>query len=130
MLDFLELEQRLKQFPDIKFIAHGPYWWANISTNQLYRKYPKAKIKKEGIIIRLLTEYDNLYCDLSGLGAYNALRRDTEFIKNFCRKFQNKVLFGTDNYEFGQIKFLKKLFFSDELFDKITKQNILNILDI
>ena len=118
MLDFKSLEERLKQFPNIKFIGHGPFWWANISTNGLYRKYPKGKIKNEGLIIRLLSEYDNLYCDISGLGGYNALNRDYEYSKKFLTKFQNKIFFGTDNYTFNQSAFLDELL-NENYFQKV-----------
>jgi len=128
LLDFLELEERLKQYPNIKFIAHGPFWWANISTNELYRKYPKGKILKEGLISRLLSEYDNLYCDISGLGGYSALKRDGKYFKKFIIKFQDKILFGTDTYEFSQDKFLKKKELKNDCLKKIYEDNLAKII--
>ena len=128
MLDFIELEERLKQYPNIKFIAHGPFWWTNISTNELYRKYPKGKIQDNGIIIRLLSVYNNLYCDISGLGGYNALNRDCVYSEKFMIRFQDKIVFGTDNYEFDLIKLLNKKKINNFL-NTITKINPKKILE-
>jgi len=109
MLDFAELEERLKQYPNIKFIAHGPFWWANISTSELFRKYPKGKISEDGLIQRLLTEYVNLFCDISGFSGYNAIKRDIDYMEKFLDRFQDKIIFGSDNYDCDSIELLKRL---------------------
>ncbi|HOK41969.1 MAG TPA: hypothetical protein PLD27_13145, partial [bacterium] len=93
-----------------------------------YRKYPKGKIQDNGIIIRLLSVYNNLYCDISGLGGYNALNRDCVYSEKFMIRFQDKIVFGTDNYEFDLIKLLNKKKINNFL-NTITKINPKKILE-
>ncbi|PLX24398.1 MAG: hypothetical protein C0599_02330, partial [Salinivirgaceae bacterium] len=98
MYDFVELEKRIVQFPDINFIGHGPHFWNNISAT-LSKKYihQKGNIKELGIIDTLLEKYDNFYCDISGTSGYNALTRNKNISKSFLEKHCDKILFGTDN---------------------------------
>jgi predicted TIM-barrel fold metal-dependent hydrolase len=106
LYDFAFLEKRIKQFSDIKFIGHGPHFWNNIAT-PLSPKYihQRGKIKDWGVIDRLLEEYDNLYCDISGKSGFNALTRDTQKSKIFLEKHSHKIIFGTDNtyYSFDEL---------------------------
>ncbi|MFO7873634.1 MAG: hypothetical protein R6U62_04055 [Bacteroidales bacterium] len=96
--DFAGLEKRLRQFPDIAFIAHGPHFWNNIS-DRLSGVFfhEKGPVERFGIIDRLLSSYDNLYCDISGKGGFNALNRDHRQSKRFLEMHYPKILFGTDN---------------------------------
>ncbi|MFW6046512.1 MAG: hypothetical protein ACOCP4_01830, partial [Candidatus Woesearchaeota archaeon] len=67
LYDFLLLEKMLLKFPNQTFVAHGPHFWNNISNKFSPRNnYNSGKIKKFGIIDRLLEEHDNLFCDISG----------------------------------------------------------------
>lgn len=98
LYDFAGLEQRLNQYPEISFIGHGPHFWNNISV-EIDEKFvhQRGKISSFGIIDRLLTKYDNLYCDISGRSGYNALGRDKKMVKIFLEKHYRKILFGSDN---------------------------------
>lgn len=99
LYDFMGLEKMLVKYPEQTFIAHGPHFWNNISTNvSTKNRYSSGKIKKIGIIDRLLEEYDNLFCDISGGSGFNALSRDTDSSVRFLDKHHKKILFGTDNY--------------------------------
>ena len=106
LYDFAYLESRIKQFPNIKFIGHGPYFWNNIAEFQsLKYRHQRGKIRNLGIIDKLLEENDNFYCDISGTSGYNALTRDKKRGKIFLEKHSHKIIFGTDNthYNFDKI---------------------------
>lgn len=102
MYDFVHLEKRLQQFPDLKFIGHGPHFWNNIA-DEMSAKYfhQKGDINNFGIIDKLLATYDNFFCDISGTSGYNALSRNKAKSKNFLDKHYQKILFGTDNTKFN-----------------------------
>ncbi len=98
LYDFSNLEKRLREFPDLDFIGHGPHFWNNISDDpsEVFI-HDKGPIDSFGIIDRLLSEYDNFYCDVSGKSGFNALNRDRDKAKLFLEKHYGKILFGTDN---------------------------------
>ena len=76
MMDFAGLEYRLKQYPDVNFIAHGPAFWNNIAKNpDPHQTLGKGKIKEKGVSVELLEKYDNLYADTSGKSGFYALKR-------------------------------------------------------
>ncbi len=98
LYDFANLEKRLKQFPDLDFIGHGPHFWNNISaTPPEILFHDKGPIDQFGIIDQLLSTYPNFYCDISGKSGFNALSRDREKARLFLEKHYQKILFGTDN---------------------------------
>ena len=80
-----KLGKMLKKFPRTIFIGHGPHFWAEISLDVKkndFNGYPKGKVKK-GALDRLLSQYPNLYADLSAGSGYNALARDIDFAYPF-----------------------------------------------
>jgi len=131
MLDLIEFEERLKKYSDIKFIGHGPHFWANISDNCLYKKYPDSSEMNFGKTIELLRNYKNLYCDLSGFSSYNAFNRNTNFIKKFVEEFYNRLLYGSDNFNFNILKKIEDLGLDNTewILKKITRENSLNIFN-
>lgn len=103
LYDFAALENLLQQYPQVIFLGHGPHFWNHIAFVQSEKHtHQRGKIKQFGIIDRLLEQYDNFYCDISGKSGYNALTRDPEKAKTFLEKHHSKLLFGTDNtgYDF------------------------------
>ena len=58
--------------------------------------YPTGPIKRGGITDKLLSDYANLFGDLSANSGNNALSRDPEFTKDFLARHQNKLVFGSD----------------------------------
>ena len=103
------LEHTLQRFPNLKFIAHGPVFWAEVTceTRRTARKpvfrtdglqygspAKKGKIAGPGIAQELLREFPNLYGELSD--SYTVLRRDEDFAVDFLVEFQDKLMFGTD----------------------------------
>ncbi len=108
--DFAGLEKRLKQFPSQVFIAHGPHFWNHIASDRSEILFhDKGRIDRFGIIDRLLSRYENLYCDVSGKSGFNAMRRDPEKARLFLEKHHRKILFGTDNTSFGHEDLIRSL---------------------
>ena len=105
LFDFAALEKRISEYPQIKFIGHGPHFWNNISAGVSGKYfYQKGSYKDFGIIDLMLEKYDNFYCDISGRGGYNALRRDRRRTGEFLKKHSNKILFGTDNFDQSKLE--------------------------
>lgn len=91
------VEACLKEFPNCLFVGHGPYFWANISGPESdLLGYPTGPIAPGGAIDRLMTEYPNLYADLSAGSGYNAMTRDPEYTQGFLERHWDRLMFGTD----------------------------------
>ena len=130
LFDFSALEKRVQEFPGIRFIGHGPDFWNNISSFQ-HPKFihQKGSIKAFGIIDRMLEEYDNFYCDISGTSGFNALNRDHKQAKVFLQKHAPKILYGTDNTNFPLLALLQSMNLSKEQLEMILYKNALKILE-
>ena len=92
-----KFESVLKAFPKTTFIGHADAFWANVSAD--YRNeaaYPSGPIVRGGVTDRLLGDYPNLYGDLAANSGNNMLSRDPEFTRDFLRRHQNKLMFGSD----------------------------------
>jgi predicted TIM-barrel fold metal-dependent hydrolase len=87
----------LKAYPKINFIGHAQTWWGNISASlDPLELYPKGAVKKGGLTDRLLSDYPNIYGDLSAGSGLNALTRDPEFSRDFLQRHQRKLIWGSD----------------------------------
>ncbi len=94
---FKDFEVVLKANPKTKFIGHADAFWANISADYANESaYPAGKIKPGGLTDRLLSDYSNLYGDLSANSGNNALSRDPEFTPGFLARHMDKLIFGSD----------------------------------
>ncbi len=94
---FRNFEAVLKAFPKTRFIGHADAFWANISADYENRDaYPGGPIQPGGVTDKLLSDYANLYGDLSANSGNNALSRDPEFTAGFLRRHQDKLVFGSD----------------------------------
>lgn len=93
----------LEKFPKVNFIGHAQTWWGNIDAkHQQKLMYPTGKITKGGISEKLLSDYPNMFGDLSAGSGLNALIRDEEHTRWFIDKHQTKLLYGSDcNDSFG-----------------------------
>lgn len=100
------LERALATFPKLKFIGHGPGWWASISGGVKSKKdlggYPRGPVKPGGAIDRLMTKYPNIFGDLSAGSGANAISRDKAFGRKFLIRRQDRLMFGTDYLQPGQ----------------------------
>jgi predicted TIM-barrel fold metal-dependent hydrolase len=131
------MEEILNEFPNTIFVAHGTGWWAEISGDvkpEDRDTYPKGKIEKEGRVQYLLKNYPNIYADLSGGSAYNALTRDSEYGIEFLNKFYNKLLFATDYFypeqELPIVEYMKNVNISEDKKKMIFYENAKKLLNI
>jgi predicted TIM-barrel fold metal-dependent hydrolase len=130
MTDFAALETRLRQFPRIRFIGHGPLFWEGISLEGPHEGVlPRGRVVAGGITVKLMDEYDNLSADLSGYSGYRALTRDPEFARQFIIRHSGKLLYGTDNFFLGLKPFLESLKLPEGAARRIYGENALRLTD-
>jgi predicted TIM-barrel fold metal-dependent hydrolase len=87
----------LEKYPNAKFIGHAQTWWGNIDRKHRQEvMYPKGPVTPGGITDRLLSDYPNVYADLSAGSGLNALLRDEEHARAFLERHQDKLMFGSD----------------------------------
>jgi predicted TIM-barrel fold metal-dependent hydrolase len=87
----------LEKHPRTNFIGHAQTWWGNIDLNHEQAvMYPKTKWKPGGITDRLLSDFPNMYGDLSAGSGLNALLRDEEHTPDFLARHQDRLMFGSD----------------------------------
>jgi len=137
----LQLEKCLSLFPSLKFLGHGPSFWAEISVLKEEKDrygYPDYPVIEEGRVPFLLRKYSNLYGDLSAMSGYNALIRDIEYAVIFLNEFSDRLLFGTDlcrpDQDIPLVKFLKELVekgkISENVYRKISRENAIKLLKL
>ena len=102
-LHFERFYKILEKYPRVNFIGHAQTWWSNIDKNQVEPAlYPKGKVTAGGITDRYLRDYANMYGDLSAGSGLNALTRDEDHAREFLKRHQDKLLYGSDcNDKFG-----------------------------
>ena len=47
----------------------------------------------------LMRKYKNLYCDLSSLSGYRAMKRDEEYACKFMEEFSDRIFYATDIHD-------------------------------
>jgi len=93
------LEKVLQLLPGTTFVGHAMAFWSEISAQvdeDTRGSYPAGPVPAAGRVPELLTQYPNLYGDLSAGSGFNAISRDPEFGYRFLEDCQDKLLFGTD----------------------------------
>jgi len=91
------MHKTLEKFPEVSFIGHAQTWWGNIDKNHKQEElYPLTKVTPGGITDRLLTDYPNMFGDMSAGSGLNFLIRDEDHAKAFIQRHQNKLMFGSD----------------------------------
>jgi predicted TIM-barrel fold metal-dependent hydrolase len=96
-LGFERFHRMLEKFPKVNFIGHAQTWWGNIDKNhQQPVMYPKGAVTPGGITDRLLADYPNIYGDLSAGSGLNALLRDEDNARDFLKRHQDKLIYGSD----------------------------------
>ena len=95
---FDKFHKMLKKYKRVNFIGHSQTWWANIDKNHTNQNilYPKGKVTAGGLTDRLLSDYPNMYADMSGGSGLNALTRDEDHAREFIGRHQDKLLYGSD----------------------------------
>tara|TARA_B110000467_G_C18286005_1_gene461634 strand:+ start:551 stop:1471 length:921 start_codon:yes stop_codon:yes gene_type:complete len=96
-LGFERFHKILERFPKVNFIGHAQTWWGNIDANHDQSvMYPEGKVTPGGLTDRYLSDYPNMYADLSAGSGKNALTRDPEHAAAFIERHQDKLCLGTD----------------------------------
>ena len=95
---FERFHNMLEKYPKVRFIGHAQTWWANIDKNHHDQTvlYPKGPVTPGGLTDRYLTDYENMFGDLSAGSGQNALTRDEGFTRDFLARHHNKLIFGSD----------------------------------
>jgi uncharacterized protein len=87
----------LEKYPKVNFLGHAQTWWGNIDHNHDQTVlYPTGKVAPGGITDKLLSNYPNMFGDLSAGSGLNALLRDEDHTRAFLERHQDKLLFGSD----------------------------------
>lgn len=92
-----QFDRILRAYPKTNFIGHGDLFWAHISADvPTDRGYPSGPIKPGGLTDEFLSDFPNLYADMSANSGNNALARDTAFSREFIVRHRSKLIFGSD----------------------------------
>jgi predicted TIM-barrel fold metal-dependent hydrolase len=89
----------LEKHPRTIFVGHAQTWWANIDRNYVdapSNLYPKGPVTSGGRTDRYLSDYPNMYGDLSAGSGLNALTRDEGHAREFLKRHQDKLIYGSD----------------------------------
>ncbi len=96
-VNFDQFYRVLAQYPKVNFIGHAQTWWANIDAkHEQAVLYPKWKVTAGGWTDRYLRDYPNMFADLSAGSGLNALQRDEDHAREFIKRHQDKLLYGSD----------------------------------
>lgn len=96
-LGFDRLHTMLKKYPKTNFIGHAQTFWGNIdAANDQKNLYPKGKVTPGGLTDRYLSDYPNMFADMSAGSGLNALQRDEAHTTAFFERHQDKILYGSD----------------------------------
>jgi predicted TIM-barrel fold metal-dependent hydrolase len=95
---FERFHKILESYPRTTFIGHAQTWWANIDRNHADQAvlYPKGKVTPGGLTDRYLSDYPNMFGDLSAGSGLNAFTRDEDHAREFIARHQEKLMFGSD----------------------------------
>jgi predicted TIM-barrel fold metal-dependent hydrolase len=95
---FERFYRMLEKYPKVNFLGHAQTWWANIDKNHSDQSvlYPKGPVTRGGLTDRYLSDYPNMYGDLSAGSGLNALTRDEDFTRDFLNRHQDKLIYGSD----------------------------------
>jgi predicted TIM-barrel fold metal-dependent hydrolase len=87
----------LEKYKNVNFIGHAQTFWSNISKDADQKiMYPTGKVTPGGVTDRLLADYPNMFADLSAGSGFNAFNRDRDHGREFIKRHQDKLLFGSD----------------------------------
>lgn len=130
--DIEALERTLRACPQTKFIGHAPGFWRELDADAPSRseQYPSGAATGEGRLQVLLRRYENLYADVSAKSGLIALNRDSARSRQFFIEFQDRVVFGRDQYGGDHLAFVDGLDLPDEVLKKILWSNSRGLLHL
>jgi predicted TIM-barrel fold metal-dependent hydrolase len=140
-MNFARFHKILEEFPRVNFIGHAQTWWGNIDRDHDQQvMYPKTKVTAGGWSDRWLSDYANMFGDLSAGSGLNALARDEDHAREFLKRHQDKLLYGSDcNDTIGQgekcsgsqqIALIRRLVPDAKIQRKIFSQNARRVLKL
>jgi predicted TIM-barrel fold metal-dependent hydrolase len=88
----------LEKWPKVTFIGHAVTFWANIDAGIKDQKvgYPKGKVTAGGLTDKYLSDYPNLWADMSAGSGLNAMIRDEDHARGFIERHYQRMMFGSD----------------------------------
>ena len=96
-MEYNRFHKTLEKFPNVNFIGHAQTFWGHIDANyQAGDMYPKGPVKTGGLTDKYLSNYPNMYADMSAGSGLNAIIRDEEHYRGFMERHQDKLMFGSD----------------------------------
>lgn len=91
------LPKVVARHPRVNFIGHAQTWWGNIDKNHNPTEmYPKTPVTPGGLTDRLLSDHPNVFGDMSAGSGLNSMLRDEAQSREFLKRHQDKLLFGSD----------------------------------
>ena len=95
---FERFHKMLEKYPKVNFLGHAQTWWGNIDKKHSDQTvmYPKGPVTPGGLTDRYLSDYPNMFGDLSAGSGLNALTRDEDFTRDFLVRHQDKLVYGSD----------------------------------
>ena len=83
----------VEKFPKVTFIGHAQTWWANIDGSADQKVlYPKGPVTPGGLTDKYLTDYPNVFADMSAGSGLNALLRDEDYARAFIARHRTSPL--------------------------------------
>ena len=128
---FERFYKMLEKYPKVNFLGHSQTFWANIDKDHPDQNilYPRGKVNPGGLTDRLMSDYPNMFGDISGGSGLRSMTRDEDHARAFLTKHQDKLLYGSDCDDHaghgpacqgaGTIAAIKKLSASKEIERKI-----------
>jgi len=132
---FERFHKMLEKYPKVNFLGHSQTFWANIDKDHPDQNilYPRGKVSPGGLTDRLMSDYPNMFGDISGGSGLSSMTRDEDHARAFLSKHQDKLLYGSDCDDYaghgpacqgaGTIAAIKKLSASKEIERKILYSN-------
>ncbi|MGH9361248.1 MAG: amidohydrolase family protein, partial [Thermoanaerobaculia bacterium] len=127
------VERALQRCPRTQFIGHAPGFWREISGDAGREPLglPRGKpVVQGGKILKLLDRYPNLHCDLSAGSGHTALSRDPAFSRKFLIDYQDRVLYGRDQYDNVHQELLRSLDLPKEALARVLAGNALRLVPL
>ncbi len=95
---FERFHTMLEKYPRVNFLGHAQTFWANIDQRNTDQRvmYPKGPVTRGGLTDRYLSDYPNMFGDMSAGSGLNALTRDEDFARDFIARHQDKLIYGSD----------------------------------
>ncbi len=126
------VESALKLCTKTQFLGHAPAFWREISgdADKDSAAYPKGPIVGRGRLLEFLDKYPSLNCDLSAGSGLGTLSRDLEFTRKFLIDYQNRCLFGRDEFSNKLYDLLLSLSLPDDVMKKILGGNALRLVPV